>query len=597
MNERPDSLEALDRQFAALLQRLAGASSEPLALAARLVSRATRAGHVCIHLQHPPHFDSDDEPTAAAPPSPPDSLTWQAALRASPVVGSPGEFKPLILDPAGRLYLQRYWHYETQITRAIEDRLLAPPTPVPPELIDRYFGPETPNAPDWQRRAVATALTRRFSVISGGPGTGKTYTVAVLVAALLESAGPQPPRLALAAPTGKAAIRLQEAVLAARNRLPCPPDLRARLPATAVTVHRLLGAIPGQTHFRHHAGNPLPFDGIIIDEASMVDLALMAKLLDACRPDARVVLVGDMNQLASVEAGAVLGDICDGVRGEAAPAPAAPGPRSALADCIVPLRKNHRFKDGTGIAALSTALNAGDAPEALRLLDSGDAALAVRRLGRAGDHGAGNVPERLARQLAEPIERLFTAVRTAPTPAEALPALGEFRILCALRRGPFGTEALNLAIERRLRDRGHITAPTPFYPGRPILVLQNDYNLRLFNGDVGLVLPHPETRELRVWFLDTEGRIRDFAPGRLPSHETVFAMTVHKSQGSEFQEVLMLLPDRDSPVLTRELIYTGVTRARRRVELWLEEDSFRRALSRRTARTSGLADRLWRRPE
>jgi exodeoxyribonuclease V alpha subunit len=593
MKSAPRTLfDTLDQQFAAFLQRLAQADSPSLALAAMLVSRATRAGHVCIHLQAPPRFEGMGGPSPNSPEFPA-SAEWQIELQQSPVVGRPGEFKPLVLDADGRLYLHRYWNYETLVAEGIRSRL-APSAHVSgafpgvpgglDALLDRYFGAD--DKPSEQRLAVQTALSGRFTVISGGPGTGKTYTIAVFVAALLEAMGHFSPRIALAAPTGKAAIRLQEALLAARTKLPCPSHLLERLPTTASTLHRLLGSQPGSNAFRHDAANPLPYDLIIIDEASMVDLALMAKLFQACRPATRVVLVGDMDQLASVEAGAVLGDICDGIRGGTAQgASIKVEANRSLAGCIVPLRKSYRFRDGTGMTALNEALNAGDATGALGLLSLDSAhALTRRALPSAS---------RLADELLGPVGQHFKAILSATKPLEALQALGESRILCALRRGPFGTEAINQGLERALREDGQITSPTPFYPGRPILILKNDYSLRLFNGDVGLVWPHPDTGELRVWFLDPEGNVRDFAPGRLPEHETVFAMTVHKSQGSEFNEVLLILPDRDSPVLTRELIYTGVTRARRRIELWLHEPTFHLALARRTERTSGLAARLW----
>ncbi len=588
-----EPFDPLDRGLAALLDRLAGGAPPPVRLAAMLASQAVRHGHVCVDLR-----------AAAAEPIPDQSpelrpiefTAWQSILAESPVVGRPSEFKPLILDPDGRLYLHRYWTYETIVAQGVTTRLAttepagSPPSrPVLASVLDRYFNARESGADAFadQRQAVETACRRRFAVISGGPGTGKTYTIALLVAALLELAGTDARRfrIALAAPTGKAAIRLQEALQAARERLPCPPTVRDSFPTTTTTLHRLLGAIPGGARFRHNEAEPLPFDTVIIDEASMVDVALMARLFSACRPATRVVLVGDMDQLASVEAGAVLGDICDGVRG--GPTSAAPTP-APLAASIVPLRKNHRFQDGAGIATLSQALKDGDADTALQLLGRGDDAVTLRRLpGRKA----------VAQALVARLQPQFDAILDPHlAPADALRLLGEFRILCALRHGPFGTETVNAGLEQALRNAGRIHTISPFYPGRPVLIRKNDYNLRLFNGDVGLVLPRPGTGELRVWFLDAEGQPRDFAPGRLPEHETVFAMTVHKSQGSEFKDVLLLLPDADSPVLTRELVYTGVTRARRRVELWLLPEVLRQALARRTARTSGLAARLWKIP-
>jgi exodeoxyribonuclease V alpha subunit len=582
------SFDVLDREFAGFLARLAKSDSSQLALAAALVSRATRSGHICLDLREPIVLENDllsIPPALAAPPLD----EWRSHLSETSVVGKPGEFAPLILDPNGRLYLQRYWQYETTVADGITARVnqgtnLPRETPALSSVLDRYFPPSTsPNAePDRQRTAVQTALTRRFVVISGGPGTGKTYTISVFLAALLELRASDPPRIALTAPTGKAAVRLQEAVQNAREKLPAPPGVLERMPAVASTLHRLLGAVPGTSRFVYGSNRLLPYDLIVIDEASMVDLALMARLLTACHPSTQLILVGDMNQLASVEAGALLGDICDGLRQGRTTASSQISP---LAQCIVELRKNYRFKDDDEIAGLSQAINRGDAAAALHLLKSSP----------TGSLRLGAVPTatQLAGRLRENAGRHFENILGAPDPAEALSRLSSFRVLCALRRGPTGSETVNRSIEQGLMESGLIAAQTPFYSGRPIIILKNDYNLRLFNGDVGIIFPHPARGELRAWFLDPMGQLRDFALGRLPEHETVFAMTVHKSQGSEFQDVLLVLPDRDSPVLSRELIYTGATRARRTVEVWLEERVFEKVLTRPTRRISGLAERLW----
>jgi exodeoxyribonuclease V alpha subunit len=585
------SFDVLDREFASFLSRLAESDSSHLALAAAMVSQVTRAGHVCLDLREPPILDTDPSPLAPSLAVP--SLDeWRSSLSQTSVVGRPGEFKPLILDPKGRLYLQRYWRYETIVAQGIIGRLNQETASALPErtselasILDRYF-PVAPNAePNRQRFAVQTALTRRFTVISGGPGTGKTYTIAVLLAAFLEFYTSTAPRIALTAPTGKAAVRLQEAVQAARGKIPAPPAVLDRMPVGASTLHRLLGAVPGTSKLIYGPERPLPFDVVIVDEASMVDLALMAKLFAACPSATRVILVGDMNQLASVEAGAVLGDICDGLRGNGSLAQANP---SSLARSIVELRRNYRFREGDEIAALSNAINNGDAAAALQLLTSSPSG-ALRLV----TVPPGQLADQLAERMRAAVTRHFQTIVTATDPAEALAHLSTFRVLCALRRGPTGSAAVNRCIEKLLTEHGLIVSPTPFYAGRPILILKNDYHLRLFNGDIGVVLPHPSRPELRAWFLDADGRPRDFAIGRLPEHETVFAMTVHKSQGSEFQDVLLILPDQDSPVLSRELIYTGLTRARRSVEVWLEEKTFHLGLARQIRRTSGLADRLW----
>jgi exodeoxyribonuclease V alpha subunit len=579
------SFEPLDREFAAFLLRLANSHSRDLALAAALVSRNTRAGHVCLDLNDPPL--ATEEMDLAEPVLPTPAVhEWRAALEQTSVVGNPGEFKPLILDPKARLYLHRYWNYETIVAQGILSRAKhtdgadgSSRTSELSTLLDRYFPPSEDNEPNGQRLAVQTAITRRFTVISGGPGTGKTYTIAVLLAVLLEFSTSRP-RIALTAPTGKAAVRLQEAIQNARQELPIPAEVRDRIPSTASTLHRLLGATGSR--FIHGPGNLLPFDWVIIDEASMVDLALMAKLFAACPPSARIILVGDMNQLASVEAGAVLGDVCHGLR---RPEPAMGSTAAPLRECIVELRKNYRYQGGDGFSAFSQAVKDGDTVTVLELLKS-DGSRTLRAVPLPS-------PDRLAEALRERVLQHFQGLLAATTPAQALAVHSNFRILCALRKGPFGTDALNENIEKLLIETGTIEARTSFYAGRPILIRKNDYNLRLFNGDVGIILPHAETNEPRAWFLNAEGQLRDFATGRLPEHETVFAMTVHKSQGSEFQNVLLILPDRDSPVLCRELLYTGATRVRQSLEVWMEEKTFCITLNRQTRRRSGLADRLW----
>ena len=473
------------------------------------------------------------------------------------------------------------------------------------EGLERFFpAPAGAAETDWQKTAAETAVRKTFCVISGGPGTGKTRTVAVVLALLLEQSAGRPLRIALAAPTGKAAARLQESIKQLKTTLPCDEAIKARLPEATFTLHRLLGGVPGSARFRYNPDNPLPFDVVVVDEASMVDLALMARLFEAIPPAARVVLLGDKDQLASVEAGAVLGDICAGVeeavdRSRARQSVAsfstppsgdggyADRDAAALAGCIVELKKNYRFGGDNGILAVSRAINSGAAAKALASFSNADEK-------REGVCRAGlPAPERLKPQLRELVLDGFSEVLRARDPLAALRALGRFRILCALRQGPYGVEALNRLAEEILAEAQLIPARERWYSGRPVMVTRNDYQLKLFNGDVGIILPDAATGEARAWFLGVDNALRGVAPLRLPEHETVFAMTVHKSQGSEFEEVLLVLPDRDSPVLTRELLYTGATRASRRVEVWFNEPIFRSALARRAERASGLRDALW----
>lgn len=548
MNE---TLEPIDRHLAAELLRHEPAPSEALRRAAETVSACRRLGQTCVPLAAIDGVTSED-------------------LRATRSVGHPGDFTPLILDDAGRLYLRRYHEYETRLAAAIRQRV-AKSVPCDAALLERglrrFFVAELDGD---QARAARTAVERAFTVITGGPGTGKTHTIAVVLALLREQAGARPPRVALAAPTGKAAARMTESIRRVVGRDAAFEPLAATLPSEASTIHRLLGAIPGSPYFRHHADHPLPVDVVIIDEASMVDLALMAKLVAALPDDARLILLGDKDQLAAVEAGNVLGELCS--LAECSP----------LAHHIAALRKNYRFAAESGIHRLSQQINAGDADASLRLLHEGAPDLCSRALPAVGG---------LRAALGERVLTEFRALLSSREPAEALARLHDFRILCALRVGPFGVIAMNQLLESLLSEAGLIDAGERHYVGRPIIVTHNDYTLGLFNGDTGLLLPDAKGK-LRAWFPESGGGVRGIEPARLPEHETVFAMTVHKSQGSEFSRVLFLLPDRPSPVLTRELLYTGLTRARESVEVWFAENVLREGIGRRVERNGGLADAL-----
>ena len=529
----------------------------------------------------------------------PPVATWCDALRRSPVVGRPGEYAPLVLDEAGRLYLYRYWEYERQIAEDLQRRSVEEPGDVDlPRLregLDRLFPPAADGAVDWQRTAAAVAVLRRFCVISGGPGTGKTTTVIRILALLLEQAAGRPLQIALAAPTGKAAARMQEAIRLTRDRLQVSREIREAIPGEATTIHRLLGFRPGSVRFRHDREDPLPVDVLVVDEASMVDLALMAKLVRALPPRARLILLGDKDQLASVEAGAVLGDICgespgfsEGFSRRLAGATGQVGGEGdgpSIQDAVVELTRSYRFGETSGIGRLARHVNRGDGREALALLERGDCQDVVWRPLES--------PRDLAARLAEAAERLG-AYLAAGTPESALEGLDRLRVLSAHRTGPFGVETLNRLIEDCLEARGVIRPRSPWYHGRPVLITANDYNLRLFNGDLGITLLDPASEgKPQVFFRTAEGGVRRLPPSRLPEHETAFATTVHKSQGSEAETVLLVLPNELTPVMTRELIYTGITRARSRVEIWGAGSVFEAAVSRRLQRSSGLRDALW----
>lgn len=584
-------LNEIDRHFANFVCRQAGSRDPHLEGAAALLSRGVGSGDVCLDLACA--LSEGDAPRYGI-----ESLdTWVERLRGFSVVGSPGDFAPLILDQSNRLYLHRYWRYEDQLAAALRQR--GAPAPFNEHLLkeglDRLFPANPSGEIDWQRVACLAALTRRFCVISGGPGTGKTSTVVKVLALLLEQHQGERFRIALAAPTGKAAARLKESIVAG---VECSAEVAPLIPEEVSTIHRLLGYIKGSCSFRHHRENPLPYDLVIVDEASMVSLPLMAKLVDAVREDTRLILLGDRDQLASVEAGAVLGDICDTgashgfspdfvdlaarLSGDRLPEQATTG---SLGDAVVLLRKSYRFSASSGIGVVAALVNEGDAA----------GALSVIRERRYPDLLLGESPPaaKLGGELAERILAGYRAYLQEETPEGAFARFGEFRILCALRNGPYGVEAVNRLVQERLEKEGLIAPQGRWYAGQPILITRNDYNLSLFNGDIGMILPDPEAKgELRAFFPTGSG-LRRVLPLRLPEHESAFAMTVHKSQGSEFDRVLIVLPDRDTPVLTRELLYTGITRAKRSVEILSTEEIFLSTVGRRIQRRSGLKEKLW----
>jgi exodeoxyribonuclease V alpha subunit len=589
-----ESFRPLDRYFARFLLRLAESGEPALGLAAALVSRQTGQGHVCLDLATVAGRPLGEViPDGGEEGDCPELSAWEEILRASGVVAAPGEFAPLVLA-GSRLYLHRYWEYEKEVA----DALLAragdqPPVPKQEKLaanLDRLF-PGPHKATDRQRAAAAVSALRRLCVISGGPGSGKTHTVVRIMALLQELAAPDFLRIGLAAPTGKAAARLQEAVRRAGDQLDLPPGLSAAIPTEAATIHRLLGVRRGSPRFRHHRDHPLPLDLLIVDEASMVDLALMAKLLAALPAVARLVLLGDKDQLASVEAGAVLGDIC-GDRAESGMPAALAGlgfegvatedKGGPLADCLMLLSDSYRFGPESGIGRLARAVNAGDADGALVCLR--DEALADVEWRSAGEE----------RALANRVVAGFQPYLKAASPEGAFAAFEGFRLLTGLRQGRIGSVGLNEWVERQLARAGLIALrrEDQWYKGRPVMIARNHYALGLYNGDIGLTLPDREGR-LRVFFPAADGSLRSIAPTRMPEHETAYALTVHKSQGSEFDEVLLLLPDQPSPVISRELLYTAVTRAKSRFELWGGEEVFRAAVIKRTTRGSGLRELLW----
>jgi len=593
----------LDIQFAQFISRLDGQENHKLALAAALVSNRVQAGHICLNLADSAGTsisagDGDNELQL------PELAEWLAVLEASSVVGGPGEYKPLILDNNSRLYLYRYWNYEKILGDSIISRAALERNNIDSQLLhdglNRMFPKTAESETDWQKVAAFIALTRNFCVISGGPGTGKTATVAKIMALLLEQN--QSLRFALTAPTGKAAVRLQESIREIKQTLDCPEAIKNLITDSASTIHRLLKIIPDSPYFKFNRDNPLPADVVIVDEASMVDLALMAKLVSAIAPQTRLILLGDKDQLSSVEAGAVLNDICGADRkygyssrfhehyrhitGEKLKHKPDDILNTPLRDCIARLQKNYRFGGQSGIQAVSQSINAGDSQKASAILGS-DEFSDIRRL---------SLPafKNIITSLRDEIIENYTAYLTASDPAEALTLFGQFRILCAIREGPYGVTAVNAYIEQILRAARLIEPKSAWYEGRPVMITRNDYGQDLYNGDIGLALPDPEAdNEPRVCFRAPDGALRKISPIRLPEHETVFAMTVHKSQGSEYDKIILILPERESFVVTRELIYTGLTRAQKSAEIWCNQNVFQAGLARKIQRSSGLADKLW----
>ncbi|MBJ9965773.1 AAA family ATPase [Burkholderia seminalis] len=723
------------------LARRAGAPSAAARWAARAAfatSRATAGGHVCVALGA----------LAQRYETPLDEV--RAALAASGVVAfgtlARGDERPLIVDRHDHLYLSRYFDYERRLADALvaQAGVAGPDEGLSPDRLRdslaRYFGPANGEV-DWQRVAAIVALTGRVTIVSGGPGTGKTTTVVGVLACLLDAHPGL--RIALAAPTGKAAQRMQEALHARAGDL--PPELAARLPDTSYTLHRLLGG-GGAGGFRHHRDNPLPYDLIVVDEASMIDVALAAHLLDALAPGARLVMLGDKDQLAAVEAGAVFAELSarptftaaartriaqalgideatfvaalpvpeDATTATAAGVPAAspaaalsaqaPVPPSAsapvsrklasrqkadprqaslfdddpqddevpsaaivspppavpapadiggtvaagdtpawieadeltwldtvelspfdagdaalasvtaatsasagevdaaaavtrapapLADCVVWLERNYRFGLDSPIGRLSVAIRGGDVQAALDALPADDTAAASFH-DDAGDTLASSTVERLARRFGAYLDALRAALAApAPDPLPLFDALNRFRILCATRNGSRGAEHVNALVAAHVRHAARVplAVGAHWFTGRPIMVTRNDYALGLFNGDIGVALPDAHG-VLRVWFRRADGTARAVSPAALPPHETAFALTVHKSQGSEFDEAALVLPASFSRVLTRELVYTAVTRARTRVQVIGPRRVLAQAVATRTQRDSGLAARV-----
>ncbi|HET7267358.1 MAG TPA: exodeoxyribonuclease V subunit alpha [Oleiagrimonas sp.] len=598
------ALRPLDAELGRLMHTLDPSADEALMLTAAVVSLAVSQGHSCLPLDALPEVLATAMPGDKPLPTLPTPQALREALGTSALVGDPNTPAdarlPLWLDAGERLYLGRHSHYEMRVAEVLR-RLATRPTragmdaTVLRQLLSRHYKLEG-SRPDWQAVAVATGLLSGLTVITGGPGTGKTTTVLRLLVALLDQAtllGVDAPRMALAAPTGKAAARMSESIGAQLPRMDLDASLREQLDIEASTIHRLLGVRAGSSRFRHDRRRPLDVDVLVIDEASMVDLPLMAKLLDALPEHASLVLLGDRDQLASVEAGNVLAGMCaaagnDGVSARRAQViltatgfdvPVA-DTANALSDSVIALRDSYRFTADSGLGQLATHVRDGKIEPVLKGLRDDGFAGVTRVVPRA--------PE--AHVLAHVGDR-FAALAGCESPADALASNGTVRVLTALRDGPSGCVAINAVIEQWLRQKAHVPARTRWYPGRLIMVVENDVGSGLFNGDIGIAMPDTSGR-MAVHFPSGSGGVRSLPVQALPAHETAFAMTIHKSQGSEFDEVVLVLPPTDARVLGRELLYTGITRARERVCLLANDAVIDAAISRSTRRYGGLADRL-----
>lgn len=525
---------------------------------------------------------------------------WKTALSHSSLIDSGHGNTPLVLD-GNRLYLRRYWHYQQILDQSIQQRLQPVRTDLPEALQEQLAALFTgsPENPDWQKIACVLALRARFTIITGGPGTGKTTTLTKLLALLIklandESANTRKLNILLAAPTGKAAARVSESIGMALEKLHIPDDIKQYIPKKASTLHRLLGSRHDSRRYLHHRNNPLVADIVIVDEASMIDLEMMASLLDALPYFTRLILLGDKDQLASVEAGSVMGDLCLGAEkmaydqqtrewirpyvDKALNEPVTVG--SAINQQTIMLRYSHRFGESSGIGQLAKAVNSGNAEQAEAILtdlpgykdlrrvllnDPADSRLKQLVSETAGLSVNGNPDSRQGYGYYLDVIRKNRPVDSTQYhqwAKQVMEAFNTFQVLCALRRGPWGVEGLNQCIEQWLFPDQKTTV---WYEGRPVMITRNDYNLGLMNGDVGITLKD-SSGKLRVVFPSEDSRdeakILWVSPMRLPDVETAFAITVHKSQGSEFNHVALILPEAGSPVLTRELVYTAITRAK-----------------------------------
>lgn len=606
-------LADIDIQLAQCLTAdLPAATQAPLQVMIAWLSSETRQGHVCVvpDLLSPLTLFQGSELVLAETIwlqiGAPSAQDWSVLFASTDLISDGQRATPLVYQHQ-KLYFQRLWqdevcvadYFSSQSQRADRPDLarIAP-------LLDSLFPPvENLNDIDWQKVAVALAVTRQAAIISGGPGTGKTTTVAKLLATLVmlgqgDSSG-RAPRIRLAAPTGKAAARLTESLNQAMSKLALPAEALAAIPQEALTLHRLLGAKKQSRFFVHHAQNPLHLDVLVIDEASMVDLSLMASVLEALPPHAWLILLGDREQLASVESGSILGDICafadygysaktaallSDLTGFALSGQAKVPP---VSDMIALLKKSYRFDAKSGIGQLAQAIFQRQRAQIESVLQGQFPDVRYYSLDNSAEY------QQLMEICVAGYRGYLSQIATE-NPAQILADFGRFQLLCALRHGDFGVSGLNQRIEHDLAKLGLIqmSAYSPWYVGRPVMIRRNNHELGLFNGDIGMTLRDPITHQMAVYFRLADGSVKGISPNRLPAHDTAFAMTVHQSQGSEFEHVVFAMPDQYSPVLTRQLVYTAVTRAKQQLTLMAKKSLLFKAIETNKQRESGLVQRL-----
>lgn len=575
-----------------------------------LVSHELGEGHVCIALDDltltiepwPNVFQAEAQGYLSATYSLDKEVRFRHLVD-NKLIGDGQRVTPLVLDN-NRLYLYRYWQYECQVAIRLTQQgqnVSAFNTSDLLEQLNKYFTSD--EMPDWQRIAAAITSRHQISVISGGPGTGKTTTVTKLLAIYIESQLrlSRRPTIALAAPTGKAAARLSESIALAKVQLKLSQQVLELIPEQGKTLHRLLGSKVNSKKFFHNQENPLQLDLLVIDEASMIDLPMMASVINALSSQTRLVLIGDKDQLASVEAGSVLGDIC------AVPTLACYSQEQSqylhqtcdfsnthystypFSDQIAFLQKSYRFSASSGIGALATACNNGSIAEIDRVFNSGftDLKLITPNQNKA------QILEKVLLGYAHYIQLLLASdgVEQKVNPQQLITAFNQFQLLCALRSGDYGVQTVNQLVENHFETLHLKVLDNRWYVGRPVMITRNDNQMLLYNGDIGITCQDQETGQLKVWF-EQSGVVRGVLPSRLPQHETVFAMTVHKSQGSEFSHVMLLLA-RSAKVLNRELVYTAVTRAKNKFSYFGQTDVLKAAIEKKTKRISGLADKIW----